>query len=147
MTNNIDIAKKSIELFCKKDWKAYRDCFSDDTVFEEEATGQRFEGADKGLENAKMWATAFPDMQCNVKDTVASGDAVVLEIEWLGTHKGEINSPMGRIAATNKKAKVPAVMVIRLENGKVTESRHYWDLMTLFRQLGIAPQQAAQPRP
>jgi hypothetical protein len=42
---------------------------------------------------------------------------------------------------TNKRAKVPAVVVQRFDGDKMREIRHYFDLMTLLAQLGVLPQQ------
>ena len=46
---------------------------------------------------------------------------------------------MGTIPATGKSATVKAVQVVRVENGKAKETRHYFDLMGMMAQLGVLP--------
>ncbi len=145
MASNIDILTKSLEAFTKGDWKSYRNYCTDDIVYEEEATRRRVQGADKFIDILKEWKTAFPDLRCTVKQTVASGDAVVGEVEWEGTHNGPLSGPFGTIPATGKTGKTPAVIVVRLDNGKIRENRHYFDLMTILAQIGVMPQGAQRP--
>jgi steroid delta-isomerase-like uncharacterized protein len=144
--NKIDILKKQLEAFERGDWKTWRSTIADNAVFEEEATHQRVQGAD-AIENVmKAWKTAFPDSKADIKDVIASGDAVVAELEWQGTHQGPLSGPFGTIPPTGRAGKVSAVLVLRFDNDRVRESRHYFDLLTLLAQLGIMPQPSAQPR-
>ena len=145
MATNIELGRKLLDLFAKGDWKTYRTMIDDDVVYEEEATHRRIEGADQYIEVLKAWKAAFPDLHANERQHVASGDAVVSEVEWEGTHKGSLTGPFGTIAATNQTGKTPAVIVLRFENGKMRELRHYFDLMTLLAQIGALPQGMQQP--
>ena len=48
--------------------------------------------------------------------------------------------------ATNRKVTVQAVLIHRIENGKIVETRHFFDLRTVMRQLGLtAPMPTARP--
>lgn len=145
MATNIDLGRKLLDVFAKSDWKTYRTMIEDNIVYEEEATRRRIQGADQYIEVLKAWKAAFPDSHAIEKQHVASGDAVVSEVEWEGTHKGTLTGPFGSIGATNRTAKVPAVLVLRFENGKVRELRHYFDLMTLLAQIGAVPEAIQQP--
>lgn len=142
--NTIDLARQHLDAIGKGDWKAYRAGLTDDAVYEEEATQRRIEGADRYLDAIKAWKTAFPDMKAKVKEAFASGDAVVAELEWEGTHRGQLSGPMGTIPPTNRSGKLPAVLLARFDGDKIRETHHYFDLMTLLRQLGIGPQPPAQ---
>jgi len=64
---------------------------------------------------------------------------VMAEVEWEGTHTGPFDGPFGTIAATNKRGRVQAVLLFTLKDGKIVENRHYFDLLTVMSQLGIAP--------
>jgi steroid delta-isomerase-like uncharacterized protein len=145
MASNADIYKQGIDALTKGDWKTYRALFTEDVVYEEEATHRRIHGADQYVELVKAWKGAFPDLRGTIKQIVASGDAVVAEIEWEGTHKGPLSGPFGTVAPTGRTGKTHAVVVTRFENGRIRESRHYFDLMTLLAQLGVQPQAAPQP--
>src|SRR5579884_3791495 len=117
--NRIDIVRRNLEAFARGDWDAFRRDLTDDAVYEEEGTQRRLEGIDRYLEVVKAWKAAFPDLQATLKETVASGDAVVAELEWAGTHTGELRGPMGALPPTNRFVKVPAVLLSRFEGDKV----------------------------
>ncbi|MGZ3440406.1 MAG: ester cyclase [Polyangia bacterium] len=145
MTTNVELARKILDLFAKADWKTYRTMIEDNIVYEEEATRRRIQGADQLIEVLKAWKAAFPNLRATEKQHIASGDAVVSEVEWEGTHQGTLTGPFGTIAATNRSGKTPAVLVVRFENGKMRELRHYFDMMTLLAQIGGLPQGMQQP--
>jgi ketosteroid isomerase-like protein len=64
----------------------------------------------------------------------------VIEILWEGTHQGPLQAATGdTIAATGKAIKVPAVQIVKVSGDRITEIRHYFDLLTLMAQLGVVP--------
>jgi steroid delta-isomerase-like uncharacterized protein len=142
-----EIFKKHMDTLIKQDWNAFRKGLADDAVYEEEATQRRLQGADEYVKAIKVWLTAFPDMKVKIKDTVVSGDSVVAELEWEGTHKAPLSGPMGTLPATGKSAKVRAMLAMRYDGDKIREARHYFDLMTLLTQLGVLPQRPATQPP
>jgi steroid delta-isomerase-like uncharacterized protein len=145
--DNRDIVRKHIDAFAKGDWKAYKAIFTDDAVYDEEATRRVAKGPDQIVTTVQPWKTAFPDLKATIKNMIATGDAVVAELEWEGTHSGTLMGPSGPIPASGRRGKVSAVEVVRFENGKIRELRHYFDLMTILAQLGVTPQPTASPTP
>ncbi len=140
--NKIDIVKKHLDDMTKGDWNGFRAALTDNAVYEEEATQRRIQGGDKYVDAIKTWKSAFPDFKARVKECVGSGDAVVCEVEWTGTHKGTLSGPMGTIPATNRAGKLPAMILYRFDGDRIRECHHYFDAMTLLMQLGVMPQQA-----
>jgi steroid delta-isomerase-like uncharacterized protein len=135
-----EVFHAQLKAFMQGDWKTYKQFLSDGASYEEEATGRHVNGADEIVKTIEPWRRAFPDVNGKVKEAIAAGDAIVAEIEWTGTHKGALSGPFGTIAATNRQTKLPAVMVCRFDGEKIREMRHYFDLLSLLVQLGIAPQ-------
>jgi predicted ester cyclase len=86
------------------------------------------------------WITAFSDARVEVRNQIANEDTVVTEFTGRGTHDGPLQSPNGSIPATRKKLDMHFIEVLKLENGKVTEARAYFDSATLLRQLGVLPE-------
>ncbi|MSQ11746.1 MAG: ester cyclase [Dehalococcoidia bacterium] len=78
---------------------------------------------------------AFPDLTATIQEQVAERDTVVTHFTTTGTHKG----PFMGAAATGKKITMHAVDIMRMKNGKVTDSWHYGDEMMAFAQIGIKP--------
>lgn len=97
-------------------------------------------------EDAELWATAFPDGQCQVTNLIAQGDCVIAEFTGRGTHTGPLKGPTGELAATGRKVELMCVEVFRFRNGKIAESKLYYDAASLMSQLGLGMGAPAQGR-
>jgi steroid delta-isomerase-like uncharacterized protein len=73
-----------------------------------------------------------------VTGAVEGGQRVVLEVTWEGTQTGEMVTEQGTIPASGKRQKTPAAFIFDYENGKLKESRHYFDMLTFLKQIGAA---------
>lgn len=140
----LDRIKKHLADFSAGKWDDYKAGLANDAVYEE-VGGARAEGADKYMEAVQRWKRAFPDTTANVVNVVGSGDNWACEIEWEGTHRGAFEGPFGTIPATNKKGRIRSVLLYTLKGDKIASARHYVDVISLLRQLGIAPGLGAQP--
>jgi steroid delta-isomerase-like uncharacterized protein len=96
--------------------------------------GQR-QGREGLKEVIGMLRTAFPDMNWVVDETVASGDKVVTRFTWTGTHGGTF---LG-VPATCRSVSVKGVVIDRLVEGRMTDSRILMDNLSLMQQLGVVP--------
>ena len=65
-------------------------------------------------------------------------------MEWTGTNNGPLSGPFGTIQPTGKVGKVAAAQVACFEEDKICEIHHYFDLMTVLRQMGVGPQPEAR---
>jgi len=139
MTDKVQLAKQGIEAFSAGDWEKFKAPLRPDAVYEELATQRRIQGADQIVEATKGWKEAFPDSKGTITKVIESGDSVVLEVVWEGTHTGELVSAMGTIPPTYKRSKVQAVQVVTFKGDKVAETKHYFDLMTILAQIGALP--------
>lgn len=140
-----DLVRKYMDAFVADDWEACKSMLANDAVYEEEATHRRFQGPDDIIAVQRDWKRAFPDCTGAFGEVATGRDALVAEIHWEGTQKGELKSPFGVIPPTEKHGKLSAVQVYRFEDGKIRELRHYFDLLTLFTQLEIQPLGIAPP--
>jgi steroid delta-isomerase-like uncharacterized protein len=75
---------------------------------------------------------AFPDLHFGVEEQVAEGDKVVTRFEWTGTHCNEF---LG-VPATGRPVKVWGIVIDRLEDGRIKETRIIMDVFGLMMQLG-----------
>jgi steroid delta-isomerase-like uncharacterized protein len=82
--------------------------------------------------------SAFPDMHWTVQEVVAEGAKVVTRFVWTGTHRG----PFLGIPATGRSVEVKGVVIDRLEDGKMADSRILMDTFSLMQQLGVIPMPA-----
>ncbi len=136
----IRVARENLEAFNAADWERLRATLTPDSVYDEVATQRRLQGADEIIEAFKGWKQAMPDAKGTVTNAVASGNTVTQEITWEGTQTGPLVGPGGTIPPSGKRQVTRAAWIATIEGGKITESRHYFDMMALLQQLGAAPQ-------
>jgi steroid delta-isomerase-like uncharacterized protein len=79
--------------------------------------------------------TAFPDIHWVLDEQVAEGEKVVSRFTWTGTHRGTF---LG-IPATGKSINVKGVVIDRIVEGKMVDSRILMDGLSMMRQLGALP--------
>lgn len=147
MNDNIDIITKHLADLSAGNWAEFRAALHADAIYEESATRQRVKGADNYVRTIQRWKNVFPDLKATPLRTFADGDNVILELEWEGTHDGIFEGPFGTVPPTGKQNKLRAVIVYELNGGKIQESRHYFDLLSLLVQLGVAMPAGAGQRP
>ena len=131
--------KEVIQAFIEEVVNQQRLDRADDLVKEDFIELDPFPGQQQGREGLKailrMFGSAFPDMHWVVKEMVTEGEKVVTRFIWTGTHRGTF---LG-IPATGKSVEVKGVVIDRLENGKMADSRILMDTMGLMQQLGVIP--------
>jgi steroid delta-isomerase-like uncharacterized protein len=133
----VDVARESIQTFSDGDFDRMRALLADDSYEEEYSTQQRHEGADAQVEAARGWKQAFPDGRGTVQNAYSDGNTVVLELTWEGTQTGPMRTPDGQeMPPSNRRGTVHACQVMEIEDGKITATRHYFDLMTVLQQIG-----------
>lgn len=127
--------QRAYDLINAGDIDGFGALLADDFVEHEELPGLE-PSKDGVLEFFGMWRAAFPDMQMEVQDVVASGDKVVFRVRTSGTHEGEF---MG-IPATGRRVDVQLVDIIRFgDDGLAHEHWGVFDTMTMMQQLGVVP--------
>jgi steroid delta-isomerase-like uncharacterized protein len=75
---------------------------------------------------------AFPDLHYEIKDIVATDDAVVMRVLMTGTHRGDLFG----LAPTGRRVTVDQINIERIENGRIAEHWRVTDELKLMRQLG-----------
>jgi steroid delta-isomerase-like uncharacterized protein len=133
----IDAAKAPILAFNDKNWDRVRASITPDFVYDEVATGRKPQGAEAVIPVWQGWAQAFPDSKASFNNALVSGGSVVLEMTWRGTHKGQMQTPKGLVAPTGKTIEIRACMIVELTGERARLQRHYFDMATLFEQLGV----------
>lgn len=125
-----------IDAFNRGDWNTFRDNMGD-LVYFEPCTGRSLQGVDY-LTAMHGWKQAFPDLTGEVISQVATADTVVTEVVWDGTHDGVLVMPDGEAPPTGNRATVPGVLINSYDDGVITGTNHYFDLLTVLRAAGAA---------
>jgi len=136
--SNIDTAQNLIDAFNGRDWDAVMQHLTDGVTYDEVGTGRVINGADGWIGANKAWVGAFSNARGEITNTTESGNTVLLEVTWTGTHDGEMLTPKGPVPATNKDQTTRACIVYEFEDGKVARARHYFDVASMMAQLGLA---------
>lgn len=89
-------------------------------------------GPDAVVGIVRMFRAAFPDLAITIEEQVAEGDWVCSRSVTRGTHRG----PIFGVAPTNRPIAIPGLTLVRVVNGKLTESTVKNDMITLLKQIG-----------
>ena len=76
--------------------------------------------------------SAFPDMHWAVEEQLADGERVLTRFVWTGTHRGEY---LG-VPPTGRGVSVWGMVIDRLVDGRIKETRILMDTLGLMAQLG-----------
>lgn len=105
-------------------------------VWEDVVEQVPFPGQGPGLEGLqdvlRGMRSAFPDLHFGVEEQIAEGDKVLTRFEWTGTHRSEF---LG-VPATGLPVKVWGMVIDRLEDGRIKQTRIIMDIFGLMMQVG-----------
>jgi steroid delta-isomerase-like uncharacterized protein len=135
----VKIAREQIAAFNSGDWERVRAGLAADSRYDEVGTGRTSEGPGQIVELFKGWKQAFPDATGAVTSAVAGSDVVALEVTWSGTHTGPLVTADGTIPASGKRQETSAALFYTFAGDKIKASRHYFDLLTLLKQIDAEP--------
>ena len=135
----VKIAREQVDAFSRGDWGLLRGTLAPDSRYNELGTQRKIEGPEKIVELFKAWKSAFPDGAGTVTSAVSNGNQVALEVTWKGSHSGPLETAEGTIPASGKHQETPAAIFFTFEGNKIKESRHYFDSLTLLKQIGAQP--------
>lgn len=136
MSNVIETAKAATTAYNDKDWDKVKALFDENGVYDEKGTGRRIQGIGQVIEAWQGWAKSIPDSKATFVAEHTSGDTAILEVVWKGTHTGPLQTPSATIPPSNKRIEVPACQIMKVEGGRVKIYTHYFDMLTLLRQIG-----------
>jgi predicted ester cyclase len=141
MASPAEVGGRFVAAFNAHDEAAIRELNSENALVE--APGDvRVEGRDAATEYAMAWLRAFSDARLTVKNELTSGEWVVQEFAFEGTHDDTLASPAGEIPATHKRLNGRGVQILRVDGNTVTDTRLYFDQVQVLTQLGLMPEPA-----
>jgi steroid delta-isomerase-like uncharacterized protein len=137
-TNNAAIIQRFIdEVMNQGRYEICDEIVAENFVELDPLPGQR-QGREGLKEVVATMRAGFPDMHWITDESISSGDKVVTRFTWTGTQRGDF---LG-IPATGRPVTVKGVVIDRLVNGLMTDSRILMDTFGMMMQLGVIPQPA-----
>jgi steroid delta-isomerase-like uncharacterized protein len=99
------------------------------------ATGTVYDGADEVMEYYRTSRAAFPDQRNEIHSLRHADDAVIVELDLLGTHRG----PFLGFEPTGREFRCRMAAFFEFEDGtdRITCERVYFDASTILGQLGL----------
>ena len=137
--DSIRAARGVVDAFNASDWERCKAALATDSVYDEVGTSRRVKGAGEIIPCWQAWKKAMPDVKGTVTNAFATGNTVVLEVTWKGTHTGPLVGPKRTVPATGKQQTTRAGWVMNFDSGKIDQSRHYFDMLSFMQQLGVLP--------
>jgi steroid delta-isomerase-like uncharacterized protein len=98
-------------------------------------TGQVFDGVEAVRGYYAASRAAFPDQRNEVHAIRHADDAVIVEFDLMGTHRG----PFLGVPPTGRAFTCRMVALFLFEGDRIVCERVYFDAATILRQLGIGP--------
>jgi len=89
------------------------------------------------------WFGAFPDAHVEVHRVHMTGDVVVEEGTFTGTHHGILHTPAGDIPPTGRRVAVDYIHVLRYRDGLHVSFNLLFDRLLMLDQFGLVPAPAA----
>lgn len=136
--NVVDIAKASVLAYNEKNWDRVRATVANDCVYDEVASNRQARGIEDTISLWQGWARAIPDSKATFGNHYVMDNTVVRELTWRGTHTGPLQTPRGEIGPTDRKIELRACQVVEVSGERARTIRHYFDMNTLFQQLGAS---------
>ncbi len=133
----IAAAKAPLMAYNDKNWDALKASITPNFVYDEVGTDRKVQGVDNVMPMMKEWGEAIPDSKATFDNAYVSGNTVVIEVTWRGTHTGALNLPSGPVPGTGKRIELRACNVFEITGDKASMWRQYFDMGTMLRQLGI----------
>lgn len=131
---NKALSRQWREEFDKKNWAALDEFVAPNVVMHFAGNPEPI-NREELEQMLKMFYTAFPDLHHTFDDQIAEGDKVMLRLTFRGTHQGEFQG----IPPTGKEIAITAIVVDRIEGGKIVEHWSNMDNLSLMQQLGVIP--------
>ncbi len=97
------------------------------------ATGEVYDGEAEVAAYYAASRAAFPDQRNEVRAMYHADDAVIVEFDLLGTHKG----PLRGVPPTGREFRCPMVALFLFGGERIVCERVYFDSATILRQLGL----------
>jgi len=123
------------QLLGSTDWSTWQPNLAQNFIYYD-PSGQEIKGINAYKAYFDQINAAFPDYKLAPEDFWAQGDAVIVRLTASGTFSG---SPLMGMQPTGKSFSIPCVRIFHMQNGKVVQEREYFDMLTVFQQLGVAP--------
>lgn len=143
-----DTSRKLGDAMTKHNLDAVANLYATDAVAYDPMYPEPLRGRAAIRKDTAIFFRAFPDLGFEIVTVIEKDEKTGAgEVRMTGTHTGPLESPTGQeIPPTNKRMDLKAAVFARVnDRGEILEERRYYDVGTILRQLGLAPEPAKEP--
>ncbi len=133
MDKTKELLHEWIDKFNNKKLDAVVNCYREDAVNFQIATGQPSAGIDQIRIDTAEFFKGFPDAWANIENTMSDGDWAAWEWIGGGTFLGEFYGDK----PTGKSFEIWGCGFFRFDRNKIILQRGYWDKLDWFNQIGL----------
>lgn len=133
-SNAKELVTKYFDAYAASDWNTYQQILNENVEYENSG-GSKFRGSSELMTSINDWKSGFPDAKVfKIRSIVEEGNTVVAEITWTGTHTATLTSKKTKstidkeIPPTGRVIFHDAVLIMEIENSKISSIRHYYDM-------------------
>jgi steroid delta-isomerase-like uncharacterized protein len=131
--------ERAAEAFNQRDAGAVAELYAADGVVLDPQHPEPIRGRDDIRESYAQLFRGFPDATVRIQQRAFNGGRVSYELRLTGTHTGPLATPDGDVPATGRRIDLPAAVFADVDgDGRFRETRRYYDMAELMRQLGLA---------
>jgi steroid delta-isomerase-like uncharacterized protein len=94
-------------------------------------------GRERFREYLETFKRAMPDARATIEQTVDSGELVVVEGRFTGTHTGPLATEDGDVEPSGASVDLRFADISRVSDGKIVAYHTYYDQLGLLTQLGV----------
>ena len=135
-TDNGALARRYLtELWGKGKLELIEELVDDDIALIDPMTPEPAKGVEALKQRIDGMGKTFTEGETVIDEVVVAGDTVTVRTRWMGVHSGDFFG----LAPTSRRVTCPAAEIIKIRNGKVVENTSYFDLYSMFQQLGALP--------
>ncbi len=136
MGRMLEIIRKHLGALSASNWVNFRSVTARDVLYEDMTLGTRISGIEPYVASAQRWKSAFPDLRTTITRGYTADDRVIAEVVWEGTQTGPFENAYGMLPPSHRRSTLRSAIFFSIRFEKIIECRHYYDLATLWRQLG-----------
>jgi steroid delta-isomerase-like uncharacterized protein len=134
---NLQLIKARYDAVNAHDLDRFEKFYADSTAWSDPGLPAPISGASSVRERLEVLTTAFPDLHWNLDKIFSQGKNVCVEFTFTGTHRGVLPDNTGEksFPATNESVHIAACGVYVVEEGKIIDSKIYFDFGRLTSQI------------
>lgn len=136
----LDLIRARYDAVNAHDVERFQGFYAKSVVWRDPALARSVKGPNAVGGRLESWIAAVPNLQWTLDELFGEGDRLCAQFTFTGTHKGVLNDGRGNeLGATSRRLRVAGAGVYVVQDGKIVDSRIYFDLAPF----GAPPRAAA----